>query len=591
MVSNAVPAALNLANHGLYPVRLHYPIFGDSGVSCSCGNPSCGNSTGKHPVNKAWGKSASTDAEVIEDQFGNAPWNVGIILGICTGIPADQAIIDIENDTDEGGELAEVLVGDVPTPSFSSGKSVHRLFRWSPDLPDVANMTVTGLEFRFGGGGKQTQSVAPPSRHFNGKDYAWLPGRSLDDLPIATLPQHVLEWIQTEWARDVATKSAGPSSTDARKFRSPRGKIGPGARHHSLLIEANALWRIAYERWGINGFEEQEVIDRVWMWLAGGNLLICDPPKTESEVNVIFRSSMQFMHSEILKEIVANEERQAEMTEPASADDDSFGGWLAHHGIRLQPDRSMGSMEESDERIDEWVANWKMDYLTEGDEELIAVHFEGLDKPVTMKHTEFDKADSFARRVQQDTKGKLCLQRTFTRWDWSTIWNGRPNDKKRTKGITRGLREFLLNKAKVVEHKSQSLADQVEDLILSLAGNLSSIEAGLEEWRSSAVEDSFHCRLKDDGGGGLCTLRLPEDPITGWYLIENEIWLMVKRDEIVGKYRSRYGGSVSQRIIVEAMEKTGFEYKRFSRGHLEGRWYRRKSLRMDDNDVDNAGEG
>lgn len=575
---------LRLASFGLYPVRIHYPIFNEGGpVKCSCGNPACvpgpTSSIGKHPVNKAWGKSASTDPEVIADQFGNANWNVGIVLGICTGIPADQAVIDIEDDTEEGRDLAEALLGEYPTPSYSSGKSIHRIYRWSDKLPRKATWKYNGCEFRFGGDTLQTQSVAPPSVHHSGRSYEWLPGRSLDDIAIAELPSHVIEWICENWARDQSKNHSGPSSNEARKFHAPLGKIVHPGRHDALLTESNRLWREAYRLEGINGFEEQEIINRVWMKLAGANLLVCEPPKTDAEVQVIFKSSMAYMRSEILKEIEAREAEQREIAVPEDAAEDTFGNWLHQHGIRMQPDKRFAWNEESPERIDEWVCDWRMQYLTEGDEELIAVYIDGGDdpKPSIMTHKEFNSAQMFARRVAQDTKGRMCLDRSFTAWTWDTIWIGRPAAPKKPKGITRGLREYLLNKAEVVEHVQQDLADQVEDIVFGMAGDLSAIEAQLETWSENAGPFR-EGRLNLSPLGQLSDIRTPDMPVSGWYWMDGRIVLLVKNNEINQQYRKSYGSGVTNRKISEVMTgpKLRFIQKKINSGPMAGRWYLRE---------------
>jgi hypothetical protein len=579
-----VSEVLDLARHGLFPVRLHYPIFNADRVSCSCGKPNC-TSQGKHPVGVQWGKSATDDPEVIQQNFSSANWNVGIVLGLCHGIPADRAIIDIEDDSPEGKVLADSLLAGYPSPTYTSGKSHHRLYRWTDDLPSLANMTINGLEFRFGGKGLETQSVAPPSKHMNGSTYRWVDGMSLEDLPITPLPPHVIEFLQEESARKANQKGGTTSSSDPHKFRSPLGKITPGSRHHTLLTYANSLWRRQFQLYGINEYTERKSCDEVWMILAGANLLVCEPPKTESEVKLVYESSLKFMEAQITLEQQALEKINEEMTDPAPAEheeeNDTFGSWLHKHGIRLQNDRSMEPTKESPERIDEWVCDWKMEYLTKGDEELMAVHFEGIKSPSVMKHTEFLRADSFARRVQQDTKGEMCLDRTFIYWDWETIWRGRPNDSKGKKGKTRGLKEFLLNKAKVIEHETQSLAEQVEDLIYAMAGQVSGIIDGIDQWRN-ARDENPEGRLKINAMGSLCTIRAPEDPLTGWYLVDDKLLLLVKMDELNRRYRSAYGNTVANRMVAEALsEKLGFEKKKFTKGPLSGRWFLKESKEIE----------
>jgi hypothetical protein len=580
-VSVTVDNVVALAKHGLYPVRLHYPIFLENRVTCSCGNIACdGRSRGKHPVGSSWGKAATDDIEVLESQWENEKWNVGIVLGICHGIPSDKAIIDIEDDTPEGRELAETLLDGIDCPMYTSGKSTHRLFRWSEDLPPVANMTIDGLEFRFGGKGKETQSMAPPSVHFSGREYSWLPGKSLDDVPITKLPEHVIDWLKTQYALKESNAQKGSSSTDARKFRSPMGKIGVGGRHHSLLIQCNSLWRQAFKAEGWNCFEEQSVIDQVWMQIMGANVYVCDPPKTEAEVQVIFESSMSFMRKEFEAEL---EEKlaMAQPSPPKNDDDFTFGAWLHRNGISMKMDQC--GNEVNPNRIDEWVCDWSMTYLTKGDEDVASIKIPEIDKEIIMKCQEFDKASSFARKVQQETNGKILLDRTFPIWDWEGIWHGKDNDKKKKNGITRGLREHLVNKSKVEDKSEHSLTDQVEDLICSLAGQGASKNSLINAFyaRNESGFGKFTSRLKfAPGTEELTAIRIPEDPLTGYYPFEDGVALLAKLDEVNRKFRGSYGGIVSSRQITEAMGTLGFKKDRIGRGALEGRWFirREKSL-------------
>ncbi|TXH50309.1 MAG: hypothetical protein E6Q97_20780 [Desulfurellales bacterium] len=568
---SVLDGVLSLASHGLFPVRLHYPIFHPDRVSCSCGNSEC-KGKGKHPVGNQWGKSATDEEGVLRDQWSGADWNVGIILGLCHGIPADRAIIDIEDDTLEGRALADALLGDYPTPTYTSGKSLHRLYRWSEKLPPVANMTISGLEFRFGGKGKETQSVAPPSKHYTGAEYRWTDGKSLDDLPIANLPPHVIEYLCEEYARANSGGPTGTSTTDARKFRSPIGKIGPGARHHSLLTQANHLWRVAFRLNGINGLDEQDVVDQVWMWLAGANLLVCDPPKSEAELQVICNSSQKFMQAELLKEL----EEKEQMTipkEPSAADDKTFMAYLHRNKIRLLPDERYKSDIHEPDRIDQWVADWFIEYITKGDEDLVQITINGVENPIVMKSEEFIRPTIMARRVHQETQGKIILDQTYVFWDWKSIWEGRPNDKKKANGITRGLREYLTTNAKVSVQKENSLADQIEDLIVSLAGPKAVL---IQKYRESLEKKFVHHagRLKlAPGTEELTSQSLPEDPKTGYYPWNNQIWLGVKLDELSKRYRSSYGGGVTSRQIHEAVESLGFLKKKTTLGGVEGRWW------------------
>lgn len=561
---------LQLVEYGLYPVRLHYPIFEKDRVLCSCGKDDC-KAQGKHPVGFQWGKSATQDPEIIAEQWGDKPWNCGIIIGRCYGIPEEQAIIDIEDDTLEGRAMADALLKDYPAPTYTSGKSLHRIYRWCEGLPPVANMTICGLEFRFGGKEKETQSVAPPSTHPSGKKYQWLDGKSPSEIPIGKLPQHVVDYLCEEYARQGSSSPRGTSSTDPSKFRSPKGKIGPGARHHSLLVEANSLWRKAYILWGINGIEEQEAIDQVWMWLAGANLLVCDPPKTEAELHTIFQSSQRFMLDEFMKEIQANTDISD--PKPASDSDRSLGGWLHKHGIKMVPDPRLDSGAKANDRIDEWQSDWSMKFVTKADEDLVALHIPQFGD-VIMKQAEFESPTAVARKIQTETQGKWHLSKTFPIWDWESIWKGRPNDKKKENGITRGLREFLTNSAKVEEKSDNSLVDQTENIVNGLIGPVSPVLEKIEESTANGHGlKMWTSRLKITPLGDLAAHKAPEDPTSGLYVFEDKVWQLVKFDEVMKRYRGSYGSGVPSRMLTECMEKMGFQRKHIRSGPLEGRWY------------------
>ena len=562
---------LQLADYGFYPVRLHYPVFEQDRVLCSCGREDC-KAQGKHPVGNQWGKSATQDPEVINEQWGEKPWNCGIILGLCHGIPEEQAIIDIEDDTLEGRAMADALLVDYPAPTYTSGKSLHRIYRWCSGLPPVANMTISGLEFRFGGKGKETQSVAPPSIHPSGKTYQWIEGKSPAEIPIGKLPQHVVDYLCEEYARQGSVAPRGASTTDATKFRSPMGKIGPGARHHSLLKYANSCWRDALLKYGINGLEEQDAIDQVWMWLAGANLLVCDPPKSEAELHTIFQSSQRFMLGEFQKEIEAN----TDLTDPQPAEgsDLSLGGWLHRHGIRMVADPRAESGAKSIDRIDEWQSNWSMKFVTKADEELVSLKLPDIDKEILMKQLEFESPMAVARKIQTETGGQWQLSRTFPIWDWESIWKGRANDKKRENGITRGLREYLANSAKVEEKLENSLAEQTESLIASMVGAVSPVMDKLDE----AVErghgmHTWTSRLKLTPMGDLASFKAPEDPSSGLYVHEERVWKLIKFDELMKRYRGSFGSGIPSRMLTECMEKLRYQKKHIRSGPLEGRWY------------------
>ena len=146
----------------------------------------------KRPILDDWGNKASADAKQIERwsvQFPACNW--GLLLGPKSGI------IDVEDDSPEGREILEsaMELSGVVTPCYSSGKSIHRLFQYDERFSELTAVTyqLFGCEFRFGVGGKAAQSVIPSSVHPSGAVYAWLPGRSPDDVKLARLPDELFD--------------------------------------------------------------------------------------------------------------------------------------------------------------------------------------------------------------------------------------------------------------------------------------------------------------------------------------------------------------------------------------------------------------
>ena len=140
-------------------------------------------------VGEGWQNKTSCDPAQIErwiDQHGRCNW--GLLLGPKSGI------WDLEYDTPEGREIIENAIealGGILTPSYSSAKSVHRLFQYDERIQALSatNCQLFGTEWRFGDDGHQ--SVIPPSVHESGTVYAWLPGRSPDDVEVARLPDEL----------------------------------------------------------------------------------------------------------------------------------------------------------------------------------------------------------------------------------------------------------------------------------------------------------------------------------------------------------------------------------------------------------------
>lgn len=119
---------------------------------------------GKQPLGKAWHTLASTAADVV-GQWLAGGYNVGLLLG-------GGGLVDVEYDDDDGRDaVARLGLLTAQTPTWSSGRGEHRLFRLAGMLPPCGWRKIGGLEIRLGG--KPAQSVLPPSTHPNGQQYGW----------------------------------------------------------------------------------------------------------------------------------------------------------------------------------------------------------------------------------------------------------------------------------------------------------------------------------------------------------------------------------------------------------------------------------
>lgn len=176
-MSTLLDAALYYASLGWKVIPLHNIENG----KCTCGNPDCNGSSGKHPRLADWPGEATTDPAKIK--FWWTAWpraNVGV-----TG----QMVID-----SDGPKGAESLAGkEWPrTPTVITGKGKHYHFKW-PDVGfEIKNEVgiLPGIDIRVAKG----QVVMPPSEHFSGRKYEWeIPPT---DCQLADLPNWFLAILE-----------------------------------------------------------------------------------------------------------------------------------------------------------------------------------------------------------------------------------------------------------------------------------------------------------------------------------------------------------------------------------------------------------
>lgn len=108
--------------------------------------------------------------------------NIGIITGQISGI----TVIDLDNPEALGYAKKQGLP---LTPLVKTGKGFHPYFRYEEGVGNFQKRDdLPGIDLRGDGG----YVIAPPSIHVSGKQYKWIEGKTLDDVPLATLPEWVL---------------------------------------------------------------------------------------------------------------------------------------------------------------------------------------------------------------------------------------------------------------------------------------------------------------------------------------------------------------------------------------------------------------
>lgn len=148
---------------------------------------------GKAPTIGKWPMRASDDPTVLNEWFGRHPnRNLGMTLG------SEVGLVGFDVDGEYGRKKMENLFdGDIPrTWQFSTPGGGSRFLFGVPKGQHLrkytdANLDAEHEELAFLADGQMT--VIPPSRHQNGGQYLWLPGRGPGDIPLAELPNKILE--------------------------------------------------------------------------------------------------------------------------------------------------------------------------------------------------------------------------------------------------------------------------------------------------------------------------------------------------------------------------------------------------------------
>lgn len=258
------------ARLGFHVLPLHFPMFRQGAVRCSCGKPAC-SSIGKHPYPKFAPnglKNASNAPGIIEPWFKDTVLNVGIVTGEKSGI----VVLDIDprHDGDETLAALEKKHGPLPLTwrFLTGGGGEHIIFRHpGGTVPNSAGHIGKGIDVRGDGG----YIVAPPSKHESGRIYAISVDHDPESVPLADLPDWLLSLLRSAPMQGETTQAAAPE--EARKrFQEI---IAEGGRNDMLARLAGHLLRRRIDPW------------IALELLASWNATHCQPPLQGEEVKAI----------------------------------------------------------------------------------------------------------------------------------------------------------------------------------------------------------------------------------------------------------------------------------------------------------------
>jgi hypothetical protein len=225
---------------------------------------------GKQPLLKGWTEKATTDEATIENWFRRTTYNVGIVTGEKSGI----LVVDV----DDKGMLSHHPWLSTNTPVVDTAKGCHLYYAWSPALAGLKTTKariLPGIDIRGNGG----QVAAPPSIHPDtGNPYTWQEGHSLDDLPLAPVPEALITVIRNADRHSAPQQPVDEWAVPMQDWQAiERAGVGEGERNDTLTRLIG--WMLATEA------PEDEALQRA---LAFGER--CKPPLDQDEVEQTFES-------------------------------------------------------------------------------------------------------------------------------------------------------------------------------------------------------------------------------------------------------------------------------------------------------------
>lgn len=184
--------------------------------------------------------------------------NFAVVTGELSGV------VVVDCDSDEA--VREAARRGIPvTPTATSGRGRHYYLKWDGA---VRNRVQLGADIDVRGDGGYC--IIPPSVHENGRRYRWVEGLALSDVPLAPVPQ---------WVLDQACDSGEPAAKGEEEWWSLFDRmVENGGRNNQCAVLSGYLLR---------KFVSPKVVERLMLdW----NALHCRPAMSAAEVRRTVRS-------------------------------------------------------------------------------------------------------------------------------------------------------------------------------------------------------------------------------------------------------------------------------------------------------------
>lgn len=225
---------------------------------------------GKIPVTpNGLNDATSDDFEKAAEWWGGSR-DLGI--GLATGEKSGVWVVDLDGEVGKKSllDLQEREGRLTPTVAARTGNGIHLYFRMpsGSDVRNSASKIAPHVDVRGTGG----YVVTPPSPHPSGATYAWVKGRSPDDVPVAAAPA---------WLLALALET--PKRTAA--MTGPVEMISEGGRNSTLTSLAGTMRRRGIGR------------DAILAALSVENQTKCVPPLDVHELEQIADSVARYAPS------------------------------------------------------------------------------------------------------------------------------------------------------------------------------------------------------------------------------------------------------------------------------------------------------